>query len=47
MTRYKEHDNCNLNKNEKSYKNVYIVLSQTRTYPARVIKLYTHEPYWM
>jgi hypothetical protein len=45
MTRYKEHDNCNLNKNEKSYKNVYIVLSQTRTYPARVIKLYTHEPY--
>lgn len=26
-------------------KNVYIVLTQTRTYPARAIRLYTHEPY--
>jgi hypothetical protein len=25
--------------------NVYIVLTQTRTYPARAIRLYTHEPY--
>lgn len=27
------------------YRNVYIVLSQTSTYPARAIRLYTHEPY--
>lgn len=33
------------NKKLDSYRNVYIVLSQTRTYPARAIRLYTHEPY--
>jgi hypothetical protein len=26
-------------------KNLYILLSQTKTYPARAIRLYTHEPY--
>lgn len=34
----------NLNK-ECRCKNVYIVLTQTQTYPARVIHLYTNEPY--
>ena len=30
---------------KKVYKNVYIVLTQTKTYPARVIHYYTKEPY--
>lgn len=30
---------------DKSGKFIYIVLSQTRTYPARAIRLYTQEPY--
>lgn len=29
----------------KACKNVYIVLTQTQTYPARLIHLYTNEPY--
>lgn len=33
------------NTRDYSLKNVYIVLTQTRTYPARAIRLYTHEPY--
>lgn len=48
---YKENKNTikwdqimNINKTDNN-KNVYIVLTQTRTYPARAISLYTHEPY--
>lgn len=29
----------------RCYRNIYIMLSQTSTYPARAIRLYTHEPY--
>lgn len=32
-------------KEEVRTKNVYIVLTQTQTYPARLIHYYTHEPY--
>lgn len=28
-----------------AYRNIYLVLTLTRTFPARVIRLYTHEPY--
>lgn len=31
--------------NSDNLKPIYIVLSQTKTYPARAIRLYTHEPY--
>ncbi|TAH72149.1 MAG: hypothetical protein EWM47_04035 [Anaerolineaceae bacterium] len=31
--------------NDKNIKTIYIVLSQTKTYPARAIRFYTHEPY--
>lgn len=31
--------------NNEIVRNIYIVLSQTKTYPARAIRLYTHEPY--
>ncbi len=34
-----------LNTRVSNVRNIYIVLSQTKTYPARAIRLYTHEPY--
>lgn len=37
--------NRNKNNKDKKYKTVYIVLTLTHTYPARVIHLYTSEPY--
>lgn len=37
--------NQGLDIDKKYTRDVYIVLSQTRTYPARAIRLYTHEPY--
>lgn len=41
MTKYNTFDYGKVDSN----RNVYIVLSQTKTYPARAIRLYTHEPY--
>lgn len=38
-------NNSIVESNKINCKNVYIVLSQTRTYPARIIRLYTNEPY--
>jgi hypothetical protein len=35
----------NIDLTEDKGKSIYIVLSQTRTYPARAIRLYTQEPY--
>lgn len=40
-----EKKNLIANPDIDSTRNVYIVLTQTRTYPARAIRLYTHEPY--
>lgn len=45
MTSYKMIDNHILKTKSNSIRDVYIVLSQTKTYPARAIRLYTHEPY--
>ena len=52
MIKYsKEFNNKNVIKHHKesskkiNLRNVYIVLSQTNTYPARAIRFYTHEPY--
>ena len=38
-------DNFFTYSNESNYENIYIVLTQTKTYPARAIRLYTQEPY--
>jgi len=39
--------NLNITKNSKgsNHRIIYIVLTQTRTYPARAIRFYTNEPY--
>ncbi len=39
--------NLNINRFNKGDKQrkIYIVLTQTKTYPARAIRLYTNEPY--
>lgn len=38
-------DNFFTYSNESNYENIYIVLTQTKTYPARAIRLYAQEPY--
>lgn len=45
MRKDKEHLNLITNKKSEGFRKIYIVLSQTRTYPARAIRLYTKEPY--
>lgn len=45
MTDYMMMDDINIETKANLTRNVYIVLSQTRTYPARAIRLYTNEPY--
>lgn len=37
--------NNNRNIKNKNYKKIYIILTQTKTCPARAIRLYTREPY--
>lgn len=45
MKHLKKLGNKKLHSHNKKKRNVYIVLTQTQTYPARIIHLYTHEPY--
>lgn len=45
MASYKMIESHILNTKVNNMINVYIVLTQTRTYPARAIRLCTHEPY--
>lgn len=45
MNNYMIEDNRIVKTRKSHTKNVYIVLTQTQTYPARAIRFYTHEPY--